>query len=176
MKILKKILIGLVALIVLLLIIALFVDKKYEIKREVVINKPQSEVFNYIKFIRKQDNFSVWNMADPAKKVSTEGEDGTVGFKYSWKGNDKVGEGTQEITGIKDNERLDFKVTFKEPWDNSMDGYLSTEDAEGGTKTSWVIYGESPYPWNIMNPMMDGMLGDDLQASLENLKKLLEKK
>jgi uncharacterized protein YndB with AHSA1/START domain len=176
MKILKKILVVLAAIIALLLIVALFVDKKFEIKREVVINKPRAEVFNYIKFIRNQDNYSVWNMADPDKKVSTTGEDGTVGFKYYWKGNDKVGEGVQEITGITEGKKVDFKVTFKEPWENVMDGYLSTEDAEGGTKVNWVIYGESTYPFNLMNFTMDSMLGEDLQGNLNNLKNLLEKK
>ncbi|KOS08407.1 hypothetical protein AM493_17545 [Flavobacterium akiainvivens] len=176
MKIVKKILIGIAALIALLLIIALFMDKKYEVRREVVINKPKAEVFNYIKLVRNQDNYSIWNMADPNKKVVATGEDGTVGFKYYWKGNDDVGEGTQEITGVTEGQKLDFRVTFKEPFEDSMDGYLSTEDVDGGTKTSWVIYGESSYPFNIMNPMMDGMLGKDLQANLDNLKKLLESK
>jgi uncharacterized protein YndB with AHSA1/START domain len=176
MKIVKRILVGIAALIALLLIIALFVDKKYEVRREVVINKPRAEVFDYIKLIRNQDNYSVWNMADPNKKVTATGEDGTVGFKYYWKGNDDVGEGEQEITGIAEGEKLDFKVTFKEPFESVMDGYLATEDADGGTKTSWVIYGESPYPTNIMNLMVDGMLGKDLQANLYNLKKLLESK
>ncbi len=175
MKVLKKIVIVLAAIVVLLLVIALFVDKKYEVKREVVINKPRAEVFNYVKHIKNQDRYSVWNMADPNKKQTFTGEDGTVGFKNYWNGNDKVGEGEQEITAIKEGERIDIAIAFKRPFKSKMDSYITTRDSEGGTRVTWTIYGESSYPMNLMNPMMDGMLGNDIQASLDNLKNILEK-
>ena len=59
------------------------------IQKSVVISKPKREVFEYLKHIRNQDNFSVWNMKDPNQKVETRGTDGTVGFIYSWDSNDK---------------------------------------------------------------------------------------
>jgi uncharacterized membrane protein len=68
MKILKNLLLVIVGIIVLLLIIGIFVKKDYAVEREVVINKPKSEVFAYIKMLRNQDNFSVWNNLDPAMK------------------------------------------------------------------------------------------------------------
>ena len=48
-------------LIVLLIIIAiplvgaLFVKKSYSVEREIIIDKPKAEVFNYIKFLKNQD-------------------------------------------------------------------------------------------------------------------------
>jgi hypothetical protein len=48
MKVLKKLLVGLVALVALVLIIALFVKKDYAVEREVTINKPKAEVFEYL--------------------------------------------------------------------------------------------------------------------------------
>jgi hypothetical protein len=49
MKIVKKILIVLAIIIAIPLIIALFVKKDYAVQREVTIDKPKQEVFDYIK-------------------------------------------------------------------------------------------------------------------------------
>ena len=55
MKILKKILILIVAVIALALITALFVKKEYAVEREVVINKPKAEVFEYVNKNKNQN-------------------------------------------------------------------------------------------------------------------------
>src|SRR6478736_279635 len=99
MKILKKIAIVLVALIAILLIVALFVKKDFKVEREIVINKPKKEVFDYIRFIKNQDHYSKWAMMDPNMKKTYTGTDGTVGFISAWESENKnVGTGEQEIT------------------------------------------------------------------------------
>ncbi len=87
MNILIKILIGIGALIAVLLIVALFVKKEYTIEREITINKPKTEVFNYVKHLKNQDNYSKWVMQDPGMKKEFRGTDGTVGFVYAWDSN-----------------------------------------------------------------------------------------
>src|SRR5436853_2020024 len=110
MKTLKKILIVIVILFAIPLIVALFVKSDYAIERQVTINKPKQEVFDYIKYVRNQDNYSVWNQRDPNMKKEYKGTDGTVGFIYSWDSENKeVGKGEQEIVNIKDGERIDTK-------------------------------------------------------------------
>lgn len=176
MKIVKKILIGFAALIILLLIIALFMPRGYRVTREVVINKPKAEVFAFASHIKNQDLYSVWNMADPNKKQTFTGTDGTVGFKNYWNGNDDVGEGEQEITAVKNGDRFDVDIRFKRPFESNMKGYTTTKSIDAGsTRVTTACYGESSYPFNLMNPMMDGMIGKDLQQNLENMKALLEK-
>lgn len=68
MKILKKILIAIVAIIAIALITALFVKKEYAIERTISINKPKEAVFNYIKYLKNQDTYSKWAMMDPNMK------------------------------------------------------------------------------------------------------------
>lgn len=176
MKIVKWILGIVVGLIVVVLVIALFAPREYKIEREVVINKPEHEVFEYIKHIDNQDNYSKWNMADPNKKTEKTGVDGTVGYIYKWDGNDDVGAGEQEITGITEDERIDMALRFKRPMESNASCYMATEPTSAGsTKVKWGMYGNSTYPFNAMNFMMDGMLGKDLQTGLDNLKTVLEK-
>jgi uncharacterized membrane protein len=179
MKILKKIVIGLVIFIVLLLILALFVKKEYAVEREITINKPQKEVFDYIKYLKNQGNFSVWAQKDPNMKKAYKGTDGTVGFIASWQSEDEqVGTGEQEILKITEGERIDTKLRFKVPFEAEDDAYMSTEAISASqTKVKWGFSGAFPYPMNLMGLMMDmdKEVGGDLATGLSNLKNVLEK-
>lgn len=81
MKALKKILFGIVGIIVLLLIIALFVKKDYAVQREIVVNKPKQQVFDYIKYLKNQNDYSKWGGMNPDIKKEFNSTAGTVGFR-----------------------------------------------------------------------------------------------
>jgi uncharacterized protein YndB with AHSA1/START domain len=177
MRVLFIIVIVLVSIIALVLIIALFVKKEYEVKREITISKPVTHVFDYIRHVKNQDNYSKWVMTDPNMKKDFSGVDGQVGFIYAWDSQDgKVGKGQQEITDIKNGEKVDLKVTFIKPFEGIGIAEMKTEPAgDGQTKVSWGMTGKSVYPMNITNLFIDGILGKDLEISLNNLKKVLER-
>lgn len=179
MKILKKILIGVGILIALVLITALFVKNDYTIEREIVINKPKQEVFDYIKLLKNQAYYSKWVMQDPKVKREEKGIDGTVGFVTSWDSeNDEVGKGEQEIKGVVEGERLDLALHFIKPFEGRATAYMTTEAVtENQTKVKWGFKGSMPYPFNIMRIIMniENHLGGDLSTGLTNLKGVLEK-
>ncbi|MCW3110986.1 MAG: Polyketide cyclase / dehydrase and lipid transport [Segetibacter sp.] len=172
-----KILIVLVIIIGILLIAALFVKKEFSIQREITINKPKQEVFDYIKHLKNQDNFSKWVMQDPSMKKDFKGTDGTVGFVYAWDSKDKnAGKGEQEIMNITEGEKLDVEVRFEKPFAGIARTPFSTESVSPNqTKVKWGMRGKNPYPRNFMNLFMDKMMGKDLEVSLTNLKGILEK-
>lgn len=176
MKLLKKILIVIVAVIAIPLIIALFVKKEYTIEREITINKPKPEVFNYVRQLKNQDYYSKWVMKDPSMKKDFKGTDGTVGFIYAWDGNKDAGKGEQEIKDIKEGERVDVEIRFIKPFEGIATAPIITETVSGNqTKVRWGLKGKSSYPINFMNLFMDNMVGKDLEASLTTLKSILEK-
>lgn len=174
MKVLKKVLLVLAIVIAIPLIAALFVKKEFNTERSVIINKPQQEVFNYVKYLKNQENYSVWFKIDPDMKRSYQGEDGTVGFLYSWDSKNRdLGKGEQEITHITGNERIDSKLRFTSPMESEMDAYMIVE-AQGidETKVRWGVSGRMPYPLNLMSLFYD--MGQDLDKGLQNLKTVLE--
>lgn len=179
MKILKTLLFAIVAIVAIILIVAAFVKKDFNVTREVVINKPHSEVWEYTKYLKNQDNFSVWANIDPGMQKSYEGEDGQVGFVSAWVStNDSVGSGAQEITKIDEGKRIDYELRFKEPMEATNYAYLEFTPLDSNrTKVVWGFSGSFPYPTNIMLLMMDfdGMIGKDFAQGLENLKGILEK-
>lgn len=179
MKIIKILLLSIVGIVALVLIAALFVKKEYAVEREIVINKPKDEVFNYIKYLKNQDNYSVWANMDPNMKKEYKGTDATVGFISAWESEDKnVGKGEQEIIGIKEGERVDYELRFIEPFEAKDHAYMITEKVgENQTKVKWGFDGKMKYPMNLMLVFMDmdKMLGDQLMTGLKNLKSTLEK-
>ncbi len=171
MKILKGVLIGILALVVIILIVAAILPKTFSSERQIVINKPRSEVFEYIKYVKNQDNYGVWQLSEPDLKKTYEGTDGTVGFKYSWDGK-KLGKGSQTISNIVEGERMETKLDFG--FGDPATSHLITKDAGAGqTTVIWGLSGKSPYPLNIMSLFFD--VGDDFEKGLANLKAVLEK-
>jgi hypothetical protein len=176
MNILLTILIIIVALVVLFFIAAALVKKEYTVQKQVIINKNSTEVFDYIKLLKNQRNFNKWAMMDPAAKMNYIGTDGTVGFIYTWDSENKnVGKGEQEIKSITGNTRIDSEVRFEKPFKNVAQIFMETTAAsENQTSVLWAMDGKNPYPMNIMNLIIPGMLGKDMQTSLDNLKNIME--
>lgn len=179
MHILKWLLIGLGVLIALVLLIALFVEKDYNIEREIMINKNKAEVFEYIRLLKNQDHYSKWNMADINSIREYKGTDGTVGFYTSWDSKNKnVGKGEQTIAKIIEGERIDFDLHFIKPFEGKASSFFALSSiSENQTLIKWAFKSSMPYPMNIMRVLMnmEKMLGDDLQGGLTNLKVILEK-
>lgn len=176
MKILKKILIVLAVIIAIPLILALFVKKDYSLVREIAINKPKQEVFDYVKYLKNQNNYSTWNMMDPNMTHAYRGEDGTVGFVSAWESK-KLGNGEQEIKKITEGERIDTELRFLGMFSSVSPAYMTTEAvSETQTKVKWGMNGHMAYPMNFMQLFMsmDDMIGAEYQKSLENLKRILE--
>lgn len=177
MRILKKILFTILGLIALLLIIAIFVPRTYTVSVSETINTSSTEVFEYVKIIKNQENYSVWVMEDPKAKKVYSGTDGTVGFTSSWNSkNENVGEGSQTITKVIPNKRIDVDLHFIRPFEGDQKASTILKSI-GNDKTivTSEFYGNAPYPMNIMSFMMKGMLGDQMSKNLKNLKDILEK-
>jgi hypothetical protein len=178
MRILKRILFFIAAVVAIALITALFVSGDVSIKKEVVINKPKQQVFDYIKVLKNQNYYSVWSKMDPNIKQSYTGTDGTVGFVSAWEGNSKVGKGSQTITGITDGEKIETDLHFIKPWESHSKAFITTTAAtDSTTKVSWGFDSKIPYPLNLMCLFTDmkKMLGEDYEKGLTSLKTILEK-
>ena len=178
-KIIKIIGYIVLVLVLLVLLTALFVKKEYSVEREITLNKPKEVVYDYVKYLKNQNNFSVWSKIDPAMKQEFRGTDGTVGFVSAWESENKqAGKGEQEIIRIAEGEKIDYEIRFLEPMkstDNACITFKSVNDTV--TNVKWGFFGKIKYPMNLMLLFMDmdTMLGKDLEGGLNNLKGILEK-
>lgn len=172
-------LLGILTLIVLFLITAAMVKKEYGVVREIIIHKAKQEVFDYLKLLKNQDNFSKWALMDPNMKKVYTGIDGTVGFVSAWDSDQKnVGKGEQEIKIISAGDRIDYEIRFIKPFAGVAYASLSTETvSDKETLVKWGFDSKMKYPMNLMLLFMDmnKLVGNDLGTGLSNLKRLLEK-
>ena len=119
-------------------------------------------------------------MIDPAKHMTYRGIDGTVGFAAAWDSDMKqAGKGEQTIVKIQENKRIDIRVEFIRPFAGVADTFIATQTvSEMATTVIWHFDSKMAFPMNAMLLFvsMDKMLGNDMEISLNNLKKVLEKK
>jgi len=176
MKALKDLAVGLGVLVVLLLVIALFVPKNFSYEKSVTINAPIDSVWKNVNSLTALDKWSPWNDHDPQMKKELTGMDGTVGAKQSWESS-IVGSGSQTIATIEKPTLLETHLNFYKPYKSHGKAYVKLQAEGPGTKATWGMTGNMPYPMNLMHVFMnmDKMMGKDWDNGLSKLKTLSEK-
>lgn len=166
----------LAGVVLLLLVLYLLAPATYDVSRTVEVRKAPEAVFDYLKYLRNQDDWSPWGQKDPDMKKGFRGTDGTVGAVSTWEGNRQVGAGEQEITRIVSGQRIESQLRFLKPWKSTSDAYLEVEPAPGGSLIRWGFKGSNGFPMRLMMLFMsmDKMVGKDFEEGLSNLKARLE--
>jgi hypothetical protein len=174
---LKALLIGLVALIVLLLIYAATRPDNFRVERSVVIAAPAEKVFPLIDTLQDWRAWSPYERKDPAMQRTYAGPASGVGAAYAWKGNKEVGEGRMEIVQSTASSTVRFKLDFAVPFEAHNEAVFTLEPVAGGTRVRWTMNGASPFMFKLMGLFvnMDVMIGRDFEAGLAALKTQAEK-
>ncbi len=175
MNLLKKLLLGVVALVVLCVVIGFFLPRIAHVERSVVIDAPAATVFTVLNGFRQFNNWSPWAEYDPDMKVTFEGPATGVGAKYSWSGNDQVGTGSQEILESTPYSAIKLRLVFGEfPGDFIASYTLEPEGAM--VKVTWGF--DADYGSSVMGRyfglLSDSMLGPDYEKGLAKLKDFAE--
>ncbi|MCM4169179.1 hypothetical protein KCTC52924_00052 [Arenibacter antarcticus] len=168
----------LLGVIVLIVLWAVLGPKTYDVSRSILINSPKEHVFENIKFLKKQQEWSPWAKRDPNMINKFTGIDGEVGAISYWKGNKEVGEGEQEITKIVEGNRVEGELRFLKPFKSTSDCYLIVTEKEADqTEVVWGFKGKNKFPMSIMMLVMtmDKMVGKEFEEGLINLKIIMEK-
>lgn len=178
MEILLIIGIVIASLIALVLVVALFVKKDYMLQREIVIQRPQQFMYDYLRHLGNQTEYSKWVMDDPNMNRVPQGGDGTVGFVLTWDSKDKnVGAGRQEIIQLMAPTLIKYVVQFIRPFKGKADcSFELSAVSDNQTRIKWTFESGMAYPMNFMMLFLDiaKMLGKDMEKSLNTLKSVLE--
>jgi hypothetical protein len=177
---LVKILVVLAAIILNVLVVALFTKNRYTLKREVDIDRPTAEVFDYIKLNKNQKYYSKWLSLDPNTKIEFKGAaDGTPGAIFAFQSkNEKAGTGEWEIKKVTEGEGIDFELRFLAPYVFTASGSMSVQAlSPAKTRLTWIYHGGMDWPKNVMLLFlnMDKIIGPDIEESLGNIKRNLER-
>lgn len=83
MKFVKPLIILILALVSIVLVVDLFVSNDFKVTRTVEIERERSDIFDYLRYLENQENFSVWSQKDSDIKQTYSGPDGNVGSIYT---------------------------------------------------------------------------------------------
>ncbi len=173
---LKKILYGFLALIALIILVSFFLPGTAHVERTTEINAPAAKVFPLLNDLKAWDVWSPWDAKDPDMAKTwgevTSGE----GATYSWEGDpEQVGSGTMTITEVIENQKVVTQLDFGDQG-TAMGGFDLSE-SDGVTKVTWYFDTDVSSPFLIgkyFGMMMDGFVGPDFEAGLNNLKEYIE--
>lgn len=168
----KKIAIGLAAVVVLLLIVIATRPATYAVTRSAQVNAPPEIVYGHVADFREWAEWSPWEKMDPKMTKTHSGAPSGVGAKYEWSGNKDVGIGSMEIVDAKPNEAIGIKLAFKEPFPSESRTEFAFAGAEGGTKVTWTMSGQNDFMGKAFSLVMDmdSMIGKDFEAGLAAMK------
>ncbi|MET0594607.1 MAG: SRPBCC family protein [Polyangiaceae bacterium] len=172
----RKILLGVAALIVVLVIVTLLQPSTYRVERSITTNASVENTFAQVNDFHLWNAWSPWEKMDPGMKKTFEGPATGTGSKYAWSGNDQVGEGRMTIEKSEKPSKIDIKLEFLKPFESTSKTTFAFAPAGTGSKVTWSMEGENNFVGKFfcifMN--MDKMIGGDFEKGLAAMKTAAE--
>jgi hypothetical protein len=168
---LKKILIGLVVVIVAFVGFVATRPAEFKIARSTNISASPMTVYEQVVDFNKHD-WSPWMKLDPNMEKKIEGTPGAVGHSQYWKGNDEVGEGKQTISAVKPGEQIEVNLEFIKPFEANNHVVYDFKAENNGTNITWAMDGHNNFMSKLFSTFvdMDKMVGADFEKGLAALK------
>lgn len=167
----KKILIGLTAIIVILLIVAATRPAEFRVERSAVLAASPLALFEHVNDHRK---FAVWNpflKLDPDVRNTYSGPNSGVGAVCSWEGNSQVGAGSSTIIESKPGELVRCRMDWKRPMDGTATVDFTFKPEGDKTTVTWAMYGKNNFMGKLMSLFIDcdKMCGPQFEKGLASL-------
>jgi Polyketide cyclase / dehydrase and lipid transport len=172
----RKILIGVAGLIVLLLIVIVTRPSTFHVERSITMAAPPENAFAQVNDFHAWPAWSPWEKLDPQMKRTHEGSPAGVGAKYSWVGNDQVGEGRMTIEKSEKPSIVAIKLEFLKPFESTSTTTFTFAPTAQGCKVTWAMDGENNFMAKAASLFMDmdKMIGADFEKGLAAMKTAAE--
>ena len=173
---LRKILIGISAVLVLFIVVVAVQPATFHVERSVTIAAPPESAFAQVNDFHNWSAWSPWEKLDPGMKRTHGGSASGVGATYAWVGNDEVGEGRMSIEKSEPNKQLVIKLEFLKPMEATNTATFSFSPSAEGTKVTWAMDGNNNFVGKAFCLFMDmdKMVGGDFEKGLAAMKTAAE--
>jgi len=173
---LKKILLGLVAVVVALAGFIATRPNSFSVQRTATMKASPDVAFALVNDFHQWDAWSPWEKLDPAMKKTHEGAAAGTGAKYSWVGNDDVGEGRMTIEDSKPAELVRIKLEFIKPFESASTTTFTFKPEGENVSVTWKMEGDNNFVGKAFSAFMDmdAMIGKDFEKGLASMKTLAE--
>ena len=151
----KKILIGLAAVIVIFLIVVASRPADFHVERSATLSASPAALFDQVNDHHK---FVVWNpfmKLDPNVKNTFSGPNSGVGAVCSWEGNSDIGAGSCTITESKPGELVRCRMDWKRPMEGTSTVDFTFKPQGDKTVVTWAMYGKNNFMGKLVSLFMD---------------------
>ncbi len=175
---LKKIGIGLVAVICIIAVLALRQPDTFTITRSATIAAPPEVVYAYANDFHEWGKWSPWEKLDPAMQRTFTGPASGVGASYAWSGNSEAGAGTMTIKESVPGEKVGINLDFIKPFESKTITEFAFKPEGAGTNVTWTMSGDNAFLSKVMGVFVnvDKMVGPDFEKGLASMKTLAEER
>jgi effector-binding domain-containing protein len=173
---LKKIGIGLVVVIALIVIISFLLPNNVTVERSVIVNAPIEIVYRQVNDFHNWEKWSPWMEKDPDMEIEYFGSEKGKGSKYCWVGDpESVGKGCLSI--VDEEENTSIKTLLEFEGTSPGNGNWTFEKISDGVKVTWAMESDMSEPIIVgkyFGLLMDGLIGPDFEKGLSNIKNIVE--
>jgi uncharacterized protein YndB with AHSA1/START domain len=172
---LKKIGLGVLALIAVLLAVIATRPAAFRIERSATIAAPAEVVFAQIDDFHRWDRWNPFEKGDTAMKKTFEGTPAGVGAAYHYV-SPSAGEGRMTFTDVRPHERIAIRAEFIKPFAATNDVEFTLKPAPRGVTVTWAMSGRNPFLGKAISLFvnMDRMVGGQFEHGLADLKRVSE--
>lgn len=173
---LKKILLGLVAIIAVFAIYVALQPADYRVTRSTTVAAPATAVFEQVNDFHKWEAWSPWAKLDPNAKATFEGPESGKGAVFKWSGNHEVGEGAMTVTESRPGELVRINLDFVKPMAGTSTAEFTFKPQGDQTTVTWSMFGQNNFISRAICTVMnqDKMVGGYFEKGLANLKAVVE--
>jgi hypothetical protein len=167
----KKILVGFAAVIVIFLTFAATRPADFRVERSATLSASPAALFEHVNKHRK---FAVWNpfmKLDPNVKNTYSGPESGVGAVCSWDGNSDIGAGSATIIESKPYELVRQRMDWKRPMEGTSTVDFTFKPEGDKTVVTWAMYGKNNFVGKVMSVFIDcdKMVGPQFEKGLADL-------
>ena len=151
----KKILLGLVAVIVIFLIFVATRPADFRAERSATIAAPAQALFDQVNDHHKFVRWNPFMKLDPNVKNTFSGPDSGVGAVCSWDGNKDIGAGSATITESKPGELVRMRMDWIRPMAGVATVDFTFKPEGDKTVVTWAMYGKNGFMGKLVSLFMD---------------------
>jgi len=172
---LKRIALGVAAIVVVLVVVVALQPAEFAVERSATIEAPPHLVYGYIENLREWEAWSPFARMDPKQKNSYSGPAAGVGAITSWEG-PEAGKGRATITAVEPDRQVDLRLEFQEPMQATNRAVFTLVPAGSATTVTWRLEGRNGFLGKAVGLLMDmdSMVGGEFEKGLASMKTLAE--
>ncbi len=172
----KKVLLGIVVVLVIFLSFIGLQKPDYTISREIFVKATPETLFPFINNSQKSNEWMPWKDSDPQMKMTYSGPAEGAGAVSSWESKGQMGVGKAEVVESQPGLLVVTRLTYEKPMQMVQLAEISLTPKDGGTVVKWSVTGQNNFMGRLfcffMN--MDKMVGGEFEKGLTKLKAMTE--